>query len=57
MWQNGAGLGEWPDRRISFLQFNSGQAPYAETRYATEVQAAVMACWISSLRRAGNDLR
>ena len=37
MWQMG-GLGPMAGQAHHFLQFNPGKAPYAETRYATEVQ-------------------
>lgn len=37
MWQMG-GLGPMAGQAHHFLQFNPGRAPYAETRYATEVQ-------------------
>ena len=37
MWQM-RGLGPMPGQAHHFLQFNPGKAPYAETRYATEVQ-------------------
>ncbi|MFV8559000.1 glutathione S-transferase family protein [Sulfitobacter sp. SBS6] len=37
MWQMG-GLGPMAGQAHHFLQFNPGKAPYAETRYASEVQ-------------------
>ena len=37
MWQMG-GLGPMAGQTHHFLQFNPGKAPYAETRYASEVQ-------------------
>jgi len=37
MWQMG-GLAPMAGQAHHFLQFNPGKAPYAETRYATEVQ-------------------
>ena len=37
MWQMG-GVGPMAGQAHHFLQFNPGKAPYAETRYATEVQ-------------------
>ena len=37
MWQMG-GLGPMAGQAHHFLQFTPGKAPYAETRYATEVQ-------------------
>ena len=37
MWQMG-GLGPMAGQAHHFLQFNPGKAPYAETRYAAEVQ-------------------
>lgn len=37
MWQMG-GLGPMAGQAHHFLQFNPGKAPYAETRYGTEVQ-------------------